>query len=108
MNSSPLETLQQKLHPSNFTEMSGKMAAIVAFILEAEWTEPALPALYITDDLLGTWDCFLGAVANYVDNRDRLLQVAGCTAEEVQTFHAQELRRIEGNRALLPAPPIPQ
>lgn len=42
--------LAKKLHPSRFTEMSGKMAAIVAYILNETWTEPAITDMCITSD----------------------------------------------------------
>ena len=35
-------SLAKKLHPSCFTAMSGKMAAIVAHIISQHWTDPAI------------------------------------------------------------------
>lgn len=43
-------TLARKLHPDRFSAMSGKMAAIVAFILGESWTEPEIAALAVTSD----------------------------------------------------------
>jgi hypothetical protein len=44
------EDLAQKLHPRGFTAMSGKMAAIVGYVLDQEWTTPQLAELAITGD----------------------------------------------------------
>jgi hypothetical protein len=33
-------TLAAKLHPDRFSAMSGKMAAIVGYILGESWTDP--------------------------------------------------------------------
>jgi hypothetical protein len=43
-------TLTEKLNPDRFSEMSGKMAAIVAYILAESWTEPEITALSVTSD----------------------------------------------------------
>jgi hypothetical protein len=42
--------LAKKLHPSCFTAMSGKMAAIVAYIVGEHWTSPAIVELVATSD----------------------------------------------------------
>ena len=42
--------LAAKLHPDRYTAMSGKMAAIVAYILGDRWTEPAISELVVTSD----------------------------------------------------------
>jgi hypothetical protein len=44
------EDLAQKLHPRNFTAMSGKMAAIVGYVLDQQWSSPELAELAITGD----------------------------------------------------------
>jgi hypothetical protein len=43
--------LARKLHPSRFTAMSGKMAAIVAHIIGQRWTNPAIVELVATSDI---------------------------------------------------------
>jgi hypothetical protein len=43
-------TIADKLHPDRFSAMSGKMAAIVAYILGESWTEPEIAALSVTSD----------------------------------------------------------
>lgn len=83
-------SLVRKLHPSRFTAMSGKMAAIVAYIIGQRWTDPALIELVATSDgfLLGCHegDCgcndILGTVNELKSNWGRLLDAAGlCPAE---------------------------
>ena len=43
-------TLADKLHPDRFSSMSGRMAAIVAYVLGESWTEPAIESLSVTSD----------------------------------------------------------
>ena len=84
--------LAKKLHPSRFTAMSGKMAAIVAHIVGERWTSPAIVELVATSDghLLACHegDCgcndYLGTVDNLKANWARLLEVADLTPEERQ------------------------
>lgn len=40
--------LADKLHPDRYSAMSGKMAAIVGYILGESWTEPVIGALSVT------------------------------------------------------------
>ena len=83
-------TLAQKLHPSRFTAMSGKMAAIVACILGEQWTSPAIVELMVTSDghLLACHegDCgcndYLGWASDLEANWNRLLDVADLTPAE--------------------------
>jgi hypothetical protein len=44
------EDLAQKLHPRRFTAMSGKMAAILGYVLDQQWTSPELAEPAITGD----------------------------------------------------------
>jgi len=89
-------TLIQKLHPARFTAMSGKMAAIVACILDQKWTSPSIAELMVTSDghLLARnlWDCgfnnYIGTVADLEANWERLLDAAGLTAVERQEAEA--------------------
>jgi hypothetical protein len=89
-------TLIQKLHPARFTNMTGKMAAIVACILDQEWTAPAIAELTVTSDghLLARnlWDCgfnnYLGTFADLEANWERLLDAAGLTAAEQREAEA--------------------
>jgi hypothetical protein len=53
MNTQPVsvkEILQRKLHPSRFPRLSGAMAAIVGFILDASYAEPQIAAVIVTTD----------------------------------------------------------
>jgi hypothetical protein len=83
-------TLAQKLHHTRFTAMSGKMAAIVACILDQKWTSPSIAELTVTCDghLLARnlWDCgfnnYLGRLADLEANWERLLDAAGLTPVE--------------------------
>lgn len=43
-------SLADKLHPDRFTAMSGRMAAILGYILGESWTEPEIPYLSVTSD----------------------------------------------------------
>lgn len=40
----------RQLHPDRFSAMSGKMAAIVGYIVGEAWTEPEIAALSVTSD----------------------------------------------------------
>lgn len=88
-------TLAQKLHPNRFPLMSPKMAAIVAFILGENWTEPSLDALTITaDGCLVSATGFLGAAVDLEENIAGLIDAAGLSAEERSAFHRLRRRRI--------------
>ena len=89
-------TLIQKLHPARFTGMSGKMAAIVAYILNQNWTSPAIAELVVTSDghLLARneGDCgfnnYIGIATDLEANWKRLLTAAGLTDAERQDAEA--------------------
>jgi len=95
-------TLIQKLHPTRFTAMSGKMAAIVACILGQNWTLPCIAELVITSDghLLARHegDCgfnnYIGLVVEFEANWKRLLVAAGLTAAERQEAEAAYQRAL--------------
>jgi hypothetical protein len=44
------EALIDKLRPDRFTAMSGKMAAIVGYILDERFSDPAISELVVTSD----------------------------------------------------------
>ena len=53
-----MPTLADKLHPNRFPGMSGRMAAIVGYILGEEWSRPRIAELVVTSDgwlLARTW-----------------------------------------------------
>ena len=45
-----MPTLSDKLHPQRYPNMSGKMAAVVGYILGEEWSKPRIAELVITSD----------------------------------------------------------
>jgi hypothetical protein len=58
-------SVANKLHPDRFPAMSGKMAAIVGYILGESWTEPDISALSVTSDGFVTTEAeFLGEAAD--------------------------------------------
>jgi hypothetical protein len=85
-----MPTLIDKLHPRRFPGMSGKMAAIVGFILGETWTKPSIVELHITSDghvLAGNEpDCgcnrYIGLAADLERNWLALLDVAELTDDE--------------------------
>jgi hypothetical protein len=85
------ESVATKLYPGNFSAMSGKMAAIVGYIIGEEYVHaPAIAEITITSDgfalARNEGDCgcneFLGSAAQVEDNMDRLVEVAELTKEE--------------------------
>lgn len=71
------QTLARKLHPSRFTGMSGKMAAIVAFLLGEEWTDPVMVSLAVTSDRFVVSDAaFIGAASDLERNLINLVKAA--------------------------------
>ena len=77
-------SLSKKLNPAGFTEMSPKMAAIVGYIINQNFTKPALTDMCITADGfvlaqvegdigLNQW---IGSVEDLERNWNNLLDVA--------------------------------
>jgi hypothetical protein len=88
------ETLVDKLRPERFTAMSGKMAAIVGYILDERFTDPAISELVVTSDgfvlaqnegEVGAND-LIGEEADLNRNLLSLIEAAGLTEEEVREF----------------------
>lgn len=83
-------SLAKKLNPNRFTAMSGKMAAIVGYILGEEWTDPAISDMAITSDgfLLAQHEGdiglndFMGAASDLERNVANLTIAAGLTQDE--------------------------
>lgn len=96
--------LAEKLHPRNFTGMSGKMAAIVAYLLGEVWTEPHILEISITSD--GILDAFtscyehdwLGSASDLEDNLLRLMDAAKLSAKERAEIVRLLCRRIRDFR----------
>ena len=89
-------SLAQKLHPRRYTEMSGKMAAIVAYILGEHWTKPGIAELAISGDGFvlareeGDVGCnnWIGMAQDLERNVSNLLAVAELTPEERREWRA--------------------
>jgi hypothetical protein len=83
-------TLTEKLHPDRFTAMSGKMAAIVGYVLGESWSEPEIRSLSVTaDGFVTTESEFLGEAADLDRNILNLLVAADLSAEERAEFEGR-------------------
>jgi hypothetical protein len=87
------DTLASKLHPRRFPNMSEQMAAVVGFVLDEAFTEPAIAELHVTPEggvlaVPVTADgrrgqtVFFGAAADLQANLARLGMAAGLDAAE--------------------------
>jgi hypothetical protein len=98
-------TLAAKLHPDRFTAMSGRMAAIVAYILGESWSQPEIVALSVTSDGFVTTEAeFFGAAADLDRNLLNLLIAAGLTNEERAEFERRYRERVDDWRPVLSGP----
>jgi hypothetical protein len=98
-------TLTEKLNPDRFSEMSGKMAAIVAYILAESWTEPEITALSVTSDGFVLTDAeFFGEAADLDRNLLNLLVAADVTREERSEFERLYRERVDDWRPVLSGP----
>ena len=78
------KSLEKKLHPSRFTAMSGKMTAIVAYILGVVWTDPEIAWMSISsDDFVTTESDFIGTGADLRRNLANLVKAAELDEEEI-------------------------
>jgi hypothetical protein len=84
-------TIRVKLHPTRFTAMSNKMAAVVAFLLDAEWAKPPIADLVIDkrgtvfavlDEEHDLHQVFIGSAADLERNWSILLRTAELTEAE--------------------------
>jgi hypothetical protein len=93
----PEHTIVQLLHPKRFPGMSGRMAAIVGYVLGQKWSSPAIAEMTVTTDggVLARhegdigFNAFLGDQRDLIENWRRLLHVAGLS--EAQRKQAQSL-----------------
>jgi hypothetical protein len=98
-------TLADKLHPDRYTAMSGRMAAIVAYVLGEDWTDPAIAALSVTSDGFVITDSdFIGEAADLDRNLLDLLALASLTAEERQEFERRYRERVDDWRQVISGP----
>ena len=85
-----LKSLVEKLRPSRFPGMSGKMAAVVGYVLGANFVDPAITDISVTSDgfVLARAQGDVGAnrfIGNYADllrNWLRLVGAAGLSKRE--------------------------
>src|SRR6266508_3502248 len=96
------DVLIDKLRPGRFTAMSGKMAAIVGYILNEPFSDPAISELVVTSDgfvlaqregEVGAND-LIGEEADLNRNLLTLIQAAGLTDDEVREFGRLQRERI--------------
>lgn len=96
------DALTDKLRPDRFSAMSGKMAAIVGYILDERFTEPAISELVVTSDgfvlaqtegEVGAND-LIGTEADLNRNLLDLLVAAGLTEDEIREFGRLQRDRI--------------
>jgi hypothetical protein len=100
------EVLVDKLRPARFTAMSGKMAAVVGYILEERFSDPAISELVVTSDgfVLAQREGEVGAnemIGEEADlNRNllTLIEAAGLTDDEVREFGRLQRERIRRYR----------
>ena len=101
------EILIDKLRPDRFTAMSGKMAAIVGYILEEPFSDPAISELVVTSDgfVLAQREGEVGANEMIGEENDlnrnllTLIEAAGLTEEEVREFGRLQRERIRRHRS---------
>lgn len=92
--------LSDKLHPDRFTEMSGKMAAIIGYVLGEEWTDPAIQWMSVSPDGYVTTDSdFLGDAADLDRNIRKLLIAAQLSPAEREEFAQLFRQRVDDHRA---------
>ncbi len=96
------KALVDKLRPDRFTAMSGKMAAIVGYILDESFSDPAISELVVSSDGLvlaqvkgevGA-DDMLGTEKDLNRNLLTLIQAAGLREEEISEFGRLQRERI--------------
>jgi hypothetical protein len=98
-------TLADKLKPDRFSAMSGKMAAIVGYIVGESWTEPEIAALSVTSDGFVLTDAeFFGEAADLDRNLLNLLVAAELTPEERADFERRYRERVDDWRPVLSGP----
>jgi len=96
------EQLAAKLRPDRFSAMSGKMAAIVGYILDEQFSDPAISELVVTSDgfvmaervgEVGA-DEMIGREVDLNRNLLDLVTAAGLTEEEIHEFGRLQRERI--------------
>ena len=94
--SSLIDSLQAKLDPARFSDMSGKMAAIVGYIVGKPFTDPQIVDLLVSDGIVLAQRTdkigheFIGSKTDFDKNWNNLIAVAGLSKSE----HAALKRRM--------------
>ena len=97
--------LVSKLSPRRFSNMSGRMAAIVGCILGQEFTNPRMAWLSISSDGFVTSDAdFIGDSLSLERNLANLLEAADLTPPERELFNKLMATGIEDHRREVPEP----
>jgi hypothetical protein len=87
-----MPTLAEALHPGRFPGMSGRMAAVVGYILGRRWSRPRIAELVVTSDSWALarnaghigFDTIVGTATDLERNWNNLLRAAGLTGKERQ------------------------
>lgn len=92
MNYEMMDAIRTKLHPRRFPNMSGKMAAIVGYLLDEAYANPVIVEMCVTSDQMvlarldGDVGCnqFIGSYADLFRNWRTLITTPGVnlTTEE--------------------------
>jgi hypothetical protein len=96
------EALIDKLRPDRFTAMSGKMPAIVGYIVDERFSEPAISEMVVASDgfvlaqtegEVGAND-LIGEEADLNRNLLTLIEAAGLSEDEIREFGRLQRERI--------------
>ena len=98
----PKASLQQKLNPQRFTQMSPVMAGIVAYLLDVQFVQPAISEVTVASNgaVLArvnhepTFGSYLGHYDDLIRNWLALLQAASLTTDERKYAEAVFAERI--------------
>jgi len=101
-----MPTLSDRLHPKRFSGMSGRMAAIVGYILGEEWSKPCIVELVVTSDrwVLARdaghvgFDTIVGTADDMERNWNNLVQAANLTSRERQEAGKRYRQAVRGCR----------
>ena len=80
--------LCNKLHPDNFTQMTGKMAAVLDYLLDVSFVQPRITAITVIDGFMladtdePRFGCILGDYHDLIRSWRSLLRVANLRADE--------------------------
>ena len=110
------ENLVKKLRPENFSAMSGRMAAIVGYILGEKFTDPSVAQLIVMDDGFvlarhageSQANTIIAPLTDLQRNWAKLLDAANLSEDERQEANALFDKRVgKGGRAAKSDPPKP-